>query len=88
MQLSRSLCLCMCKKHCTAGTDSNRLTAKGKTAGSGNRFRTGGRKEVAFKGIFLPIYSIVFILFPFYIRVGLNGLFRSDNFTGCKGRNL
>lgn len=50
----------MCKKHCTAGTDSNGLTTKGKTAGSGNRFLTGGRKEVEFKGIFLPIYSIVF----------------------------
>lgn len=41
-----------------------------------------------FKGIFLLIYSIVFILFPFYIRVGLNRLFRSDTFSGCKGRNL
>lgn len=78
----------MCKKRCTAGTDSNRLTAEGKTAGSGNRFLTGGREEVEFKGIFLLIYSIVFILFPFYIRVGLNRLFRSDTFSGCKGRNL
>lgn len=78
----------MCKKHCTAGTDSNGLTAKGKTAGSGNRFLAGGRKEVEFKGIFLPIFNIVFISFPFYVRVVLNRLFRSDNFTGCMGRNL
>lgn len=44
MLLGRSLRLCARKKHCTAGTDSNRLTAKGKTAGSGNRFLTGGRE--------------------------------------------
>lgn len=78
----------MCKKHCTAGTDTNGLTTKGKTAGSGNRFITGGRKEVEFKGTFLPIYNIVFISFPFYVTVVLNRLFRSDNFTARMGRNL
>lgn len=75
----------MCKKHCTAGT--NGLTTKGKTAGSGNKFLTGGRKEVEFKEIFLPFYNIVCISSPL-VKVVLNRLFKSDNFTGRMGRNL